>query len=262
LDVVQTNVLRGLINQMEQGGTRIVAGDVGTMDQNQLETQIENTASNAKAIMDVAIQNLDAGYGEDKKNLFKVTYVDAYGAEGSLTKGGTYLIRFDDDFMDKVAAGNADAEGMNIINNAQRKAYSEISVLVDPGFDVSPMSFNNQVSPNIVDVTIQSHDSYSIDVPEAGSFKIWKDADGLTYKIQTEMLFYNPEAGTDNHYVSLKNPITTLKYPNKPEYGDKANQPVSSADVQTFAEHMQYKVLGEQLQRNTEARKKYSKNKN
>lgn len=261
LDVVQSNVLLGLINQIQQGGTSFVAGDVGTMDQNELETKIENTASNAKTIMDVALQNLDAGYGEDKKNLFKVTYVDAYGAEDSPTKGGTYLIRFDDDFMDKVAAGNADAEGMNIINNAQRKEYSQISVLVDPGFDVSVFSFQNQAPSNIVDVAIQYNDSYSVDVPDAGSFKIWKDADGLTYKLQTEKLFFNPEAGTDNHYVSQKNPIITMRYPNKPEYGDKANQPVSSVDIQSFANHMRYKVLEEQLKRNKEAKDKYSENK-
>lgn len=254
----QENVLVDFINQINTGGVQYLNGDARTYTQSEVEDNLEKNAETTRKVIAQALMDLDAGsQGSPQKNkgLFSVSYIDAYGASDSPTKTGAYVIKFDQDYLNKLATGDSEDPGYGILNRIQKNDFSTITLLVNEDEDVSGYSQNNY-NYSDVDTQIQFEGKYQVEVPGAGTLKIWKDQ-GLYYSTIQQSMF-DPKAETDDHYVYTTN-TEIMRYPDRPEYGSLRGQPIKANAIQQVADHIQYIKMKEILDANEKAKELYNK---
>jgi hypothetical protein len=244
----QRIVLSDFISQLNTGGVQFLAGDVKSIDEDDLNDRIEATGGKAQQMINQSMMDLSSGIASgDKKGLFTVTYIDAYGAQGGDQSQGAYVIRFDQTAMDKsIGLVGDNAPGTGIIGKQEKELYSTVTVLVNSDQDISGYG-QSQYTYNTVDTDIDFTGSYYRNIPEAGSFKIWKDGDSYITSIEEEIYAPdNPKAV--NGFV--KNSLGTTKVVYPQSYGQRAGQPVTRADIQQVADYMQNVRLMETFEAN------------
>lgn len=244
----QRVVLSDFISQLNAGGVQYLAGDVKTIDQDDLNERIEETGGKAQQMINQSMMDLSAGIAAgDKNGLFTVTYIDAYGAQGGDQSQGAYVIRFDQTAMNKsVGLVGDNAPGTGIIGKQEKELYSTVTVLVNSDQDVSGYG-QSQYTYNSVDTDIDFTGSYYRNVPEAGSFKIWKDGDSYVTSIE-EQIYAPDNPKAVNGFVT--NTLGTRKVVYPQSYGDRYGQPVTRADIQQVADFMQNVRLMETFESN------------
>lgn len=260
LSAEQENVLVDLVTQIQVGGIQYVAGDARDMENDDLMDNVEDYETKARRVVGQALMDLDAGsQGSNMKNraIFNVSYIDAYGAVDSPQKTGAYVITFDQDYLKKLATGDADDPGYGILTKLEKDQFSTVTLLVNKDEDVSGYSQANY-NYSLVDTEIQFDGKYRREVPGAGEFKIWKN-NGLYFTSITERTF-DPTAGTADHYVTTNIPMEVIRYPNDPSlYGELAGQPVQANGIQQVADYMELIKMQQILEKNQAAEALYNK---
>jgi len=262
LSVEQENVLVDLVTQVSRGGIQYIKGDIRTLEQDDVNDRIEDYSEKTRKVVGQALMDLDAGtQGSSIKNkgLFSVSYIDAYGASDATDKTGAYVITFDQDYLKKMATGDQDDVGYNILTGNEKDGFSTVTLLVNPDEDISGYSQNNY-NYSMVDTEIQFDGKYRREVPGAGEFKIWKN-NGLYFTSITERAF-DPTAGTEDNYVTINTPMEVITYPNIPSvYGELAGKPVQANGIQQIADYMELVKMQQILEKNSAAETLYNKTK-
>lgn len=246
-------VLVDFINQLKTGGVQYIPGDVANLTQDEIKDLSDEDVRSAQRIVGQSVMDLSTGISaDDKKGLFNVTYVDAYGAKDSDVKTGAYVVTFDQTALNKnIGLSGDDAAGTGTITKEEKKKFSTITIMVNDDQDLSGYS-QNSYNYNAVDTDIDFNGSYTREIPGAGSFKIWKD--GNQYLTTIEELSYDPTGGTDDNYVRTTSGVVPMTYPKS--YGDRFGQPVTTADIQQIADYMEFVKFKSVLDANVAAKAK------
>lgn len=229
-------ILVSFINQTKQGGVSYIPGDAATKEKSDIE---EDESATAKKLVEQALLSLDAGMGSSNDALFKLEYIDTYGAKDSDSKAGGYILTFDTKFLKKYTMTANGEAGSNLISNRELTKYSTISVLVDDkNQDLNPYSSNN-FNYSQVDTDIQFNSQYSVNVTSGGSFFIYKDQ-GM-YMLGGKESVFDPKSPT---YKKEKNrTLQPIYYPNDESYGNLAGKLVGPEDIQRVADYIESKYV-------------------
>jgi hypothetical protein len=246
-------VLVDFINQLKTGGVQYIPGDVADLTQEEVKDLSDEDVKAAQRIVGQSVMDLSTGISaDDKKGLFNVTYIDAYGTKDSDVKTGAYVVTFDQTALNKsIGLSGDDAAGTGTITKEEKKKFSTITIMVNDDQDVSGYS-QNSYNYNAVDTDIDFNGSYVREIPGAGSFKIWKD--GNQYLTTIEELSYDPTASTDDNYVRTTSGVVPMTYPKS--YGNRFGQPVTAADIQQIADYMEFVKFKSVLDANVAAKAK------
>lgn len=246
-------VLVDFINQLKTGGVQYIPGDIADFTKDEIGDISDEDVRAAQRIVGQSVMDLSTGISaDDKKGLFNVTYIDAYGAKDSDVKTGAYVVTFDQTALNKnIGLSGDDAAGTGTITKEEKKKFSTITIMINDDQDVSGYS-QNSYNYNAVDTDIDFNGSYTREIPGAGSFKIWKD--GNQYLTTIEELSYDPTGGTDDNYVRTTSGVVPMTYPKS--YGNRFGQPVTTADIQQIADYMEFVKFKSVLDANVAAKAK------